>query len=260
MIKSVFVDPTKLEGIEKSAANHLIVALDGLNKEIWSKLQNLGWDLSISISSIDPRDCPLNPVTKDKLLQKVKEILNYSPKEVWFDFLRFGGDCTDINDSDASKAHPSCQYCQNTDRINAILDLSKELQSAISGRSKMGLFTVAFKDKLTLQKALGLDYVALSQVFDIFSPMLYHRILKKDVSYISEYVRWLANTTAKLILPIIQIKDMPDDLSDEMTEEEITAAFQEAIKEPSMGVCFFWWNHALEKNKTAVIAKLFSSI
>ncbi len=260
MIKSIFVDPTRLEGIKESGANHLIITLEGLNQEIWQKLQNLGCDLATSISSINKDDCPLDKSVKQNLIEKVRKALEFNPKEIWFDFLRFGGDCTDVKDEDVSMAHPACQYCQNVDREEAILNLSKELNSEIAGRAKMGLFAVAFKDAPSLQKALGLDYVALSQVFDFFSPMLYHRMLKKNISYISEYVDWMVNSTGKPVLPIIQIKDMPDDLPDLMTEEEITKAFNEAKKEPSTGVAIFWWNHALEKGKTEIVARLFSSI
>ena len=82
-------------------------------------------------------------------------------------------------------------------------------------------------------------------------------MIGRPVTYISEYVKWLSQETGKPVLPIIQIKDMPDDLEDKMSEEDITAAFGEAIKVPSAGVCFFWWNHALEKGKTEVISRLF---
>ena len=51
---------------------------------------------------------------------------------------------------------------------------------------------------------------------------------------------------------------MPDNLDDRLTENEITEAFNEAKKPPSEGVSFFYWTHALEKNKTYIISKLFS--
>lgn len=52
---------------------------------------------------------------------------------------------------------------------------------------------------------------------------------------------------------------MPDNLEDTISEDVITSEFQEAIKKPSIGVCFFWWAHALGKGKTVVIQRLFSS-
>lgn len=103
---------------------------------------------------------------------------------------------------------------------------------------------------------LGQDHCTIGKIFDLSSPMLYHRMIKQPVQYISEYTKWLFNTTGKPVLTIIQIKDMPDDLEDKMSEKEITQAFQEAARTPSEGVAIFWWQHALEKNKTQIISKL----
>src|SRR6185503_9491440 len=108
-------------------------------------------------------------------------------------------------------------------------------------------FTVAFKsdEQLELRDALGLDYETLGKIFDMSSPMLYHRMIKRPIKYISEYVTWMDKVTSKPVLPIIQIKDMPDDLPDEVSEDEISAAFNEAKKDPSTGVAIFWWQHAI---------------
>lgn len=259
MIKSIFVDPTNISGIEKSNADHLIVALTDLNESVWNKLKSFGFALSVTLTSFDDHICPVDPAAKEKLFTRIEKALSFNPKEVWLDFLRFGGDCTDIENSNAVDAHKECQWCKGINRQEHITSLADEIKNLIGDKAQVGFFAVVFKDTEApdLAKVLGLNYQALGAIFDLSSPMLYHRMIKKPVTYISKYVKYMSEKTGKKVLPIIQVKDMPDDLLDEMTEEEITQAFNEAIKDPSMGVCFFGWNHALEKNKTQVISHLF---
>jgi hypothetical protein len=82
-------------------------------------------------------------------------------------------------------------------------------------------------------------------------------MIRRPVSYISEYVKWLSQKTKKPVLPIIQVKDMPDDLPDELSWDEIREVFNQARKLPSKGVSFFTWGHALEKGKTDLVRELF---
>lgn len=262
MIESIFVHPLQIQGIEKSGANHLIVASDGLNQRIWQKLQNLGMSLDISINAFDKNSCPADPQSQATVFKRLAFALSFQPSEIWLDYFRFGGECTGIRKEDAQYTHQECKYCQGVNRKEIISQLSQKVNQTVKGRSKLGYFAIAFKDNEAsqLSQALGVDYQELGKIFDLFSPMLYHRMLNKPVDYISEYVQYLAEKTRKPVLPIIQIKDMPDDLEDQMTEEDIRQAFEEAKKDPSTGVCFFWWVHALEKNKTRIISKLFSTV
>lgn len=264
MVRSIYVSSLQVDGIEENGANHLIVSSNGLDDDSWSKLQRLGLRLGIAIdvTKKGEEDCPLDPHVQQRLFQKLEDVLKFSPEEIWFDRFRFGGDCTGIYGKDAKLSHQACKWCEGKDRKEVILSLAQEVKEKIGDKSKFGLFVVAFKDNEVpvLAEALGLDYAQLGQVIDLFSPMLYHRMLGKSVEYISDYSNWLSQRTGKPILPIIQIKDMPDDLEDKMSEAEITQAFNEAITEPSSGVCFFWWQHAIEKNKTSIISKLLTLV
>lgn len=228
----------------------------------WQKLQGLGVRLSVAVNALEKGEdvCVLDLQVQKRLLERLDNVLQFQPEEIWIDRFRFGGDCTDISEEDVKKTHKECQFCEGKNRTESITEFGEQLIQYINGRSKLGLFAVAFKDIEApgLAQALGIDYSRLGRVFDLFSPMLYHRMMGKPVSYISDYTKWLAEKTGKPVLPIIQIKDMPDDLEDKMSEEDITEAFNEAIKDPSSGVCFFWWAHALEKGKTGVVAKLLS--
>lgn len=264
MIKSVYISPLHIEGLETSGANHFIVSGNGLNNENWQKLQELGFKCGIAVNALKKNEgkCLLYPEIKQRLFSDIDKILKFNPSEIWVDYFRFGGDCTGIYEEDEKLAHQPCKWCEGKNRKDTLFDLAEEVKQRIGGKSKFGFFAVAFKDEEApnLADALGLDYAKLGQVVDIFSPMLYHRMIRKPINYISDYVKYLHEKTGKPVLPIIQIKDMPDDLEDKMSEEEIVKAFNEAIKDPSEGVCFFWWQHALEKNKTKIISKMFSSV
>lgn len=259
MIESIYVDSENIEGLDQSNANHLMVIDRSITAASWAKLQKLGCRLSIAIDAFEKGDCPVNPNCLGKLSTKIETALQFSPGEIWLDRFRFGGDCTDIEDSDASKAHQPCQFCKNAHRVDYINALAETVREQVNGRAELGFFAVAFKsDKSTrLRNALGLDYAELGKIFDISSPMLYHEMIRRPISYIAEYVKWMAEITGKPVLPIIQIKSMPDDLTDSITEQEIKKAFSEAKKKPSLGVAIFWWEHALEKNKTKLISELF---
>lgn len=262
MVKSIYVSCLERDYLEKSNANHLMVSEHGLDEEKWDALKKLGMVLSIAIDAFDKEDCPLDPQVKKGLFSKISDMLEFSPEEIWLDRFRFGGDCTTIkNENGVKQVHQECKFCQGKDRKEVIDSLAWGIKDKVAGKSKIGFFVVAFNDNESpkLSNALGLDYSTLGQIFDISSPMLYHRMLGKSVGYIHEYTKWLADRTGKLVLPIIQIKDMPDDLEDKMTQGDIKEAYQETVKPPSLGVAIFWWRHALEKNKTSIISELFSS-
>lgn len=90
--------------------------------------------------------------------------------------------------------------------------------------------------------------------------MVYHRLLGRPVSYISAFTKYLSKLTAKPILPIVQVKDMPDHLPDQVTESILSQELAEAVRPPSVGVAWFSWDGAVEKGKTDLIGRLNRSI
>ncbi len=260
MVKSIFVSPNQLEGIEDSGANHLIVVNDSLNQAAWDRLKELNVDLGISVNAFGSDGCPGNPQAKEKLFEKIRAALQFQPREIWIDHFRFDGHWEAIEGDKIPGIHPSCEFCSGKTRVDVLKETAQEVMSFVGGRTRVGYFAVPFRDSEVpeLITGLGQDHSVVGRIFDMASPMLYQQMIKKPISYISEYVKWLSDTTQKLVLPIIQVKSMPDNLDDTITEDVITSEFQEAIKEPSIGVCFFWWVHVLEKNKQGIIRKLFS--
>jgi hypothetical protein len=217
-------------------------------------------DLSIAVTAFDRGGCPANPESLKKLLSRVKAAASLKPEAIWLDHFRFDGRWEAIKGNKIPGLHQDCQYCQGLDRSEFLSKVAEGLLDEVPDVKKVGYFAVPFKDTEVpeLDNYLGQNHQMLGRSFDMSSPMLYHRMIKRPVSYISEYVKWISEATGKPVLPIIQIKDMPDDLEDKITEGEIKAAFNEAQKEPSVGVAIFWWQHALEKNKTGLVSGLFS--
>lgn len=261
MVESIFVSPLQLGGIEKSGANHLIVVAEALNKDIWERLKGLDIDLNISVNAFGSDGCPSNPQVREKLFNKLRNALEFRPKEIWIDHFRFDGHWEAIEGDKIPEIHPPCNFCSGKTRADVLRETAQEVMNLVERKTQVGYFAVPFKSSEVPELVIGLgkDHSVIGGIFDMSSPMLYQQMIKRPTSYISEYVKWLSDTTQKPVLPIIQVKSMPDDLEDAITEETITSEYQEAIKTPSIGVCFFWWVHALEKGKTGIIQRLFSS-
>lgn len=267
MIKAIFVDPKEIEGLDKSGANYLMIVGENLDRDLWQRLRNLGMTLSISFVAFDRGGCPANPKAREKLLGRIECYLKFKPEALWLDHFRFDGHWESAYvKTSADKGniipgiHQKCEWCKGKNRVEILSGLAKEVMEKVRDKAKVGYFAVPFKSEEVPEvvSGLGQDQAVLGKIFDMSSPMLYHRMIKRPVSYISEYVKWVHTQTSKPVLPIIQIKDMPDDLEDKLSEEEINQAFQEAKKPPSVGVAFFWWRHAIEKRKTRAIRTLFN--
>ena len=286
MVKSVYVglglSEDKYKELGSIGANHLIVAGQNINKKRWKMLQKTGADLTISVDSFEQGACPLDPKAKVRLEKIIGKALKWRPKEIWLDHFRFDGHWEAISGKEILGLHKQCQWCRGKDRAQEIAKLAAWAKDLIpsgpvsdsresltrgealraGGRKvKVGYFAVPFKKEevSSLVADLGQDHRLLGKVFDTSSPMLYHRMIKKPVSYISEYIKYLYGLTNKPVFPIIQIKEMPDDLPDMLKKSEFFQAFSEAAKSPSSGVSIFYWKHAIEKDKVDWIKEAFSS-
>ncbi len=259
MLKSIFVSADNIDGIQNTGANHLIVSGDGLNRENWHNLDLLGLDVGISLIAFEKGACPADPAAVKALLEKIEWVMQFSPGEVWLDYFRFGGDCSVLVDGKIPNVLAECPFCRGQDRVEVINRLLRQIRHNLGLNTKLGLFTVAVRDtEVENFGQLGLDYHQLGSLVDLTSPMLYQRMMGKSVEYIHPYIEWMAAVTGKPVMPIIQIKDMPDDLPDLMTEQDIRGVYAEAVKAPSVGVCIFCWNHVIEKYKQTMVEKILS--
>lgn len=89
-------------------------------------------------------------------------------------------------------------------------------------------------------RILGLDMEALAGMADVFSPMLYHHMMGRSPSWVSEYVKWLQASVFKgsekpLIWPIVQAHNKPGIV----TTEEFREVMWNGSRAPSTGIMMF---------------------
>jgi len=137
------------------------------------------------------------------------------------------------------------------DQITGWVAESRKLIDRYSPDTKLGLFGVPWiKDyENAIISVIGQDYEALGGYIDVFSPMVYHLMCGRPVTWIGEVTDWIGQTTGKAVLPIIQTVNSPGVLS----PEELGEAAQSALTSPeSMGVIFFNLEGLDEKKLEAV--------
>ena len=124
------------------------------------------------------------------------------------------------------------------DQITGWVAESRKLSDRYSPDTKLGLFGVPWildYDNAIIS-VIGQDYEALGGYIDVFSPMVYHLMCGRPVTWIGEVTDWIGQTTGKAVLPIIQTVNSPGVLS----PEELGEATKSALTSPeSMGVIFF---------------------
>ena len=238
-------------------ANELIVPLNALSKGRWDSLRSLNMRVGIYVAGTSGQTCPLDPVERRRLRDDFEEALSYQPDAIWADHMRFDGYWEGLQGGVIPNTHRECQWCRGVNRVGVINEIAEFMKQQAAGNCELGYFAVPFKpvDVSSLVTDLSQDHKTLAKHFDFVSPMLYHRMIGKPASYISEYVSWLAGETGKPIVPIIQVKDMPGE--DTLSVNEMRRAFAEATKLPSAGVAWFTWEAALEQSKTDIIRSLF---
>ncbi|MFZ5932929.1 MAG: hypothetical protein ACOYT7_02530 [Patescibacteria group bacterium] len=196
--------------------------------------------------------------------EKLKGVIKLKPDVIWFDYLMFPGKWTVQKQGTWKQGiHKDCQFCQGVDRGEKIYQFAKELLSQIHSSIKTGFFSMPFaKGEFGgWEQKLGQDVELLGNIFNSISPMLYHRMIDKPTSYIHEHVVYLSQFQLKAkILPIIQLKDMPDDVPDTLDLEEIEKAVDEAIKPSSEGVALFSWDQTIEKGKLEGVSQILRKI
>src|SRR3990172_13243033 len=261
MIRSLFValwgkdeDYRKVWNV---GANHFILSESRINRENIKQFNKLKSKIALCVDCFGEDGCPANPASFGKLKVKIDNALKYKPDEIWFDHFRFDGRW-EVRTQKLTEVHGECKFCGGKSRAKVLENIANEVRKYVPKNVKIGYFAVPFKHEeySDLVNILGQDHKLLAKHFDIISPMLYHRMIKKPVSYIHEYVEYLYNLTNRPIMPIIQIKDMPDSVPDKLGKQEALLAAKEAVKPPSRGVSIFLWEHAVEKNKINLLCEM----
>ena len=261
IINSVFVAlwgrGEDYKDLDEIGANHFILSESRINRENIKQFNKLKCKIGICVDCFGEDGCPANPASFGKLRVKIDNALKYKPNEIWLDHFRFDGRW-EVRTQKLAKVHKECKFCIKKSRFKVLLNIANKVRKYVPKNVEIGYFAVPFKHEeySDLVTILGQDHKLLAKYFDAISPMLYHRMIKKPISYIHEYVEYLYNLTNRPIMPIIQIKDMPDSVPDKLGKQEALLAAKEAVKPPSMGVSIFLWEHAVEKNKIHLLEEM----
>lgn len=241
------------ETLTSSGANEVVAAMENLNPARVKQLQDWGVNLTLSFSAFADNSCPLSSENTNRLESLISQAISLRPFGIVFDHLRFDGSWEKIQDGVILNLRPDCDFCRGKSRVQEITKIAARARMLIPNQIKVGYFAVPLKREAFV---LGQDHQALGNIFDYISPMLYHRMIHKPVNYISDFTSYLSVLTGKQILPAIQTKDMPDDISDNIDSDELANEYREAIKPPSAGVLWFSYDGAVEKGKTDIISQL----
>jgi len=126
-------------------------------------------------------------------------------------------------------------------KTGVITDFVKLAKEEIAKRPEklLGIFSVPWRRNEfgdAIITVIGQDYAALREHVDVFSPMLYHELCSRPLTWINSFVKHTSNLTKKPVWPIIQT-DLGKD--HQVTDEEFANAVLNALDPPSKGVIIF---------------------
>ncbi len=124
-----------------------------------------------------------------------------------------------------------------------------EIRNKVAPCVTLGLFGVPWLKAEydgAIQSIIGQDYAALSKYVDVFSPMTYHLMCNRPVSWIGDSIREISFTTGKRIVPVIQCMDNPYTLK----VDEYASAMRSVLESKHAdGVMIFELELLLQSNK-----------
>lgn len=236
--------------LEQLHATGWIVPIEQLTSERMTDLHGR-LPVSIACRAFQGFSCPLEPNSQNALGVKLAQAARYNPARIIIDHLRFDGRWEAITDGQIPDTHQPCDHCRDVSRPEAIRQIAAFAREATPDEIPLGYFAVPLTETIpqltTTADNLGQDHAALGRTLDTVSPMLYHRMIREPISYIGDYLLWLASLSEAEIRPILQTRDMPDDLADELGVEEMRAARQAALAASAQVVAWFSLDGAAEK-------------
>jgi len=99
---------------------------------------------------------------------------------------------------------------------------------------------------------IGQDFQSLAPYVDIFSPMVYHLMCGRPVSWIDQVTEWFGRNTGKGVLPIIQTVDDPETLA----PREFGEAVSEAVSAPGSGGAILFNLEGFDQGKLEEFQKI----
>jgi hypothetical protein len=128
--------------------------------------------------------------------------------------------------------------------LNGWVTGMKEIVKEMRPEALLGIFYCSwYPDDYdgALYRTLGIDIETFIEMADVLSPMLFHKMKDRPVSWVGEYTNWLGNLVDKsaenrpLIWPIVQAHDNPG----EVTPDEFREVMMAGSGKPSSGIMMF---------------------
>jgi hypothetical protein len=103
---------------------------------------------------------------------------------------------------------------------------------------RLGLFALPWRLRDyggVIRTIVSQDIVLLGDIVDVISPMVYHRLCRRDIAWIADVVRDARARSKAPVLPVVQSLDLPEPLS----EGELARAIETAAGASDQGVMIF---------------------
>lgn len=154
-------------------------------------------------------------------------------------------------------------------RCNVIYDWSVQIRNRVKKHNPetlLGIYHCPWDDEEfdgARRRILGLDYDLLRDVFDVFSPMVYHARMGREPEWVEDNIRWFCNrleinsNTSPKVWPIVQAYNNPYTVS----ASEFETVLKGGLAGKSSGVMMFTTQAiADDDEKTAVLKKVYGNV
>jgi hypothetical protein len=229
--------------------------------ELWpigpdgKRLEPDGWYLGL---------CPDRPEYRAEKLAELKQLVErHDVAGVWLDFIRYPGHwevrsprlvpacfCDESLRRFARAARLSLPEGGTAERaawvlrehadawtrwkcgqIAAFCRDAKALVKAARPKALVGAFVVPWRPEErqgAIRRVLGQDFARMARYVDVFSPMVYHRMVGRPVEWVGEIAAWMGRETGRPVWPIVQAVDAPQ--GETVAPEELVAVLRQALE------------------------------
>ncbi|MFZ5424766.1 MAG: hypothetical protein ACOZAO_03095 [Patescibacteria group bacterium] len=234
--------------------------------------------------------CPTYKPVIERALNDVKDLLKKDVDGIWLDALRytthwetespvvldtcycdrclsmfedFIGEPIEGADLEEKHLHIDGSYYHEwlkfkTEQIVSFVKAVKKVISESGKQVELGYFAIPWEDKdygAGIKRIMAQDFELLSGLTDMFSPMLYHKMLGKPVSWVSHMVDYFWQVGAPF-LPLVQTENIESNFD----ANEFKESLEGAVQKPSSGVCIFYLDDLmLQPDKLKIAKEFFSS-
>lgn len=120
--------------------------------------------------------------------------------------------------------------------IAGYVEQARAVVERVAPKAQLGIFAVPGR---LARDRYGQDVRLLANHAHVISPMLYHRMVGRNIGWIQREIAAAQHAVGSKVLPVIQACSVPDKLS----KDEFEQAIRAALRPPSLGVIVFSHGH-----------------